>query len=56
MKSRMYVALFAVAAMFAMTADLKAGLLDRMLGGGCCQPSCCEATCAAAEPACGCAH
>ena len=55
MKSRIILPLFALCAMFALTADAKAGLLDRMLGGGCCQPSCCETTCAAAEPACGCA-
>jgi len=33
MKSRVILPLFALCAMFALTADAKAGLLDRMLGG-----------------------
>jgi len=46
--------LVAVASMFVFSTDAKAGLLDRMLGrgGDCCAPTCCEATCAAAEPTC----
>ena len=52
MKSFVYS--FAALAMLFVASDAKAfGLLDRMMGhGNCCAPTCCEATCAAAEPTC----
>ena len=64
MKSRVIFPLVAVATLFVASSEANAfGLLNRMLGSGCCAaPTCCEATCgaaeatcAAAEPACGCA-
>jgi hypothetical protein len=55
--NRVFFPVVAVVALFVASSEAKAfGLLNRMMGNGCCEaPACCEATCAAAEPACGCA-
>lgn len=54
---RMFFPLVAVATMFVASSEANAfGLLNKMMGGGCCAaPTCCEATCGAAEASCGCA-